>query len=248
MPRPLASAEWAENRSGRSSAPGLPALASCSWPPMAALLVMLVTLSRMPFSLPTVSLNSVSRRFMGESACSPYTCQMLSMVGSLGESRVLLPPQPASARPGTSAASFKNVLRSIFHDSFPHIAARGGNPAQAGLQLPVLRGKRPKIPPILGFLGGFFEGEAPKPQKFFWNCPPKTAFLRGQFFSGYGTVQPEKVLRRCRKPVAVHKTRQQASADSIHKDSIRWSGLQVQRTPKPEPLKSRGAKQKGAPP
>ena len=90
-------------------------------------------------------------------------------------------------------------------------------------------GKQPKIPPILGFLGGFFEGEAPNPQKFFWNCPPKTAFLRGQFFPGYGTVQPEKVLRRCRKPVAVHKTCQQATADSIHKDSIRWSGLQVQR-------------------
>ena len=41
---------------------------------------------------------------MGESACSPYTCQMLSMVGSLGESRVLLPPQPTSARPGTSVS------------------------------------------------------------------------------------------------------------------------------------------------
>ena len=156
MPRALASAGWAENRSGRSSAPGLPALASCSWPPMAALLVMLVTLSRMPFSLPTVSLNSVSRRFMGESACSPYTCQMLSMVGSLGESRVLLPPQPASARPGTSAASFKNVLRSIFHDSFPHIAARGGNPAQAGLQLPVFWGELPQNPPNFGLFGGIF--------------------------------------------------------------------------------------------
>ena len=167
---------WAENRSGRSSAPGLPALASCSWPPMAALLVMLVTLSRMPFSLPTVSLNSVSRRFMGESACSPYTCQMLSMVGSLGESRVLLPPQPARARPGTSAASFKNVLRSIFHDSFPHIAARGGKPAQAGLQLPVLVGNHPKIPPILGFLGGFFEGEAPNPKNFFGIAPQKRLF------------------------------------------------------------------------
>ena len=95
MPRALASAEWAENRSGRSSAPGLPALASCSWPPMAALLVMLVTLSRMPFSLPTVSLNSVSRRFMGESACSPYTCQMLSMVGS----PVWLLRAAAAARP-----------------------------------------------------------------------------------------------------------------------------------------------------
>ena len=116
MPSALASEGWAENRSGRSSAPGFPALASCSWPPMAALLVMLVTLSRMPFSLPTVSLNSVSRRFMGESACSPYTCQMLSMVGSLAESRVLLPPQPARARPGGggTAASFKNVLRSMF--------------------------------------------------------------------------------------------------------------------------------------
>ena len=166
---------------------------------------MLVTLSRMPFSLPTVSLNSVSRRFMGESACSPYTCQMLSMVGSLGESRVLLPPQPASARPGTSAASFKNVLRSIFHDSFSHIAARGGKPAQAGLQLPVLVEKTPKIPPILGFWGGFFEGEAPNPQKFFWNCPPKTAFLRGQFFPGYDTVQTEEVSHRCRKPAAVQK-------------------------------------------
>ena len=185
---------------------------------------------------------------MGESACSPYTCQMLSMVGSLGESRVLLPPQPARARPGTSAASFKNVLRSIFHDSFPHIAARGGKPAQAGLQPPVLVGNHPQIPPILGFLGGFFEGEAPNPKNFFGIAPPKTAFLRGQFFPGYDTVQTEEVPRRCRKPVAVHKTRQQATADSIHKNSIRWSGLQVQRIPKPAPLKSRGDKQKGAPP
>ena len=177
MPRPLASAGWAENRSGRSSAPGLPALASCSWPPMAALLVMLVTLSRMPFSLPTVSLNSVRRRFMGESACSPYTCQMLSMVGSLGESRVLLPPQPASARPGTSAASFKNVLRSIFHDSFPHIAARGGNPAQAGLQLPVfLGGTAPKSPQFWAFWGDFLRGKPQTPKNFFGIAPQKRLF------------------------------------------------------------------------
>ena len=33
MPSALASEGWAENRSGRSSAPGFPALASCSWPP-----------------------------------------------------------------------------------------------------------------------------------------------------------------------------------------------------------------------
>ena len=105
----------------------------------------------------------------------------------------------------------------------------------------------PKSPQFWAFWGGFFEGEAPKPQKFFWNCPPKTAFLRGQFFPGYGTVQPEKVLRRCRKPVAVHKTCQQATADSIHKDSIRWSGLQVQRIPKPKPPKSRGTNRKEHP-
>ena len=170
------------------------------------------------------------------------------MVGSLGESRVLLLPQPASARPGTSAASFKNVLRSIYHDSFPHIAARGGKRHRQGCSCLFFGGNCPKIPPIFGFWGGFFEGEAPNPQKFFWNCPPKTAFLRGQFFPGYGTVQPEKVLRRCRKPVAVHKTCQQATADSIHKDSIRWSGLQVQRMPKPEPPKKQGDKQKGASP
>ena len=38
-------------------------------------------------------------------------CQMLSMVGSLGESRGLLPPQPVSHRLGTAAAWVKNVLR-----------------------------------------------------------------------------------------------------------------------------------------
>ena len=156
MPSALASEGWAENRSGRSSAPGFPALASCSWPPMAALLVMLGTLSRMPFSLPTVSLNSVSRRFMGESACSPYTCQMLSMVGSLAESRVLLPPQPARARPGTSAASFKNVLRSIFHDSFPHIAARGGETGTGRAAAACFGGKPPQNPPNFGLFGGIF--------------------------------------------------------------------------------------------
>ena len=173
MPRPLASAGWAENRSGRSSAPGLPALASCSWPPMAALLVMLVTLSRMPFSLPTVSLNSVSRRFMGESACSPYTCQMLSMVGSLGESRVLLPPQPASARPGTSAASFKNVLRSIFHDSFPHIAARGGNRHRQGCSCLFWWETPPKSPQFWAFWGDFLRGKPQSPKNYFGIAPPK---------------------------------------------------------------------------
>lgn len=91
-------------------------------------------------------------------------------------------------------------------------------------------------------------GKPQNPKKFFWNCPPKTAFLRGQFFPGYGTVQPEKVLHRCRKPVAVHKTCQRTTADSIHKDSIRWSGLQVQRIPKPEPpKKQRGQTEKSTP-
>ena len=173
MPSALASAGWAENRSGRSSAP---ALASCSWPPMAALLVMLVTLSRMPFSLPTVSLNSVSRRFMGESACSPYTCQMLSMVGSLAESRVLLPPQPARARPGTSAASFKNVLRSIFHDSFPHIAARGENRHRQGCSCLFWWETTPKSPQFWAFWGDFLRGKPQNPKNIFGIAPQKRLF------------------------------------------------------------------------
>ena len=148
---------------------------------------------------------------------------------------------------GRAPQALKMSFVPFFMTPSAHCSQRG-KPAQAGLQLPVLVGKAPKIPPILGFLGGFFEGKAPKPQKFFWNCPPKTAFLRGQFFPGYGTVQPEKVLRRCRKPVAVYKTCQQATADSIHKDSIRWSGLQVQRIPKPEPLKKqRGPTERSTP-
>ena len=183
MPSALASAGWAENRSGRSSAPGFPALASCSWPPMAALLVMLVTLSRMPFSLPTVSLNSVSRRFMGESACSPYTCQMLSMVGSLAESRVLLPPQPARARLGRTAASFKNVLRSMFVIPF-RILQPGGKPAKEGPQRPALAGSRPKSPQFWAFWGDFLRGKPQSPKNFFGIAPQKRLFWGGNFFSG----------------------------------------------------------------
>ena len=105
----------------------------------------------------------------------------------------------------------------------------------------------PKSPQFWAFWGDFLRGK-PKTQKFFWNCPPKTAFLRGQFFPGYDTVQTEEVPRRCRKPVAMHKTRQQASVDSIHKNSIRWSGLQVQRIPKPEPpKKQRGQTERSTP-
>ena len=167
MPSALASEECAENRSGRSSAPGLPALASCSWPPMAALLVMLVTLSRMPFSLPTVSLNSVSRRFMGESACSPYTCQMLSMVGSLGESRVLLPLQPASARPGTSAASFKNVLRSIFVTPFRNTPNKGKTRQKKRRSGLLWRKTAPQSPQFWAFWGDSLRGRPESPKIYF---------------------------------------------------------------------------------
>ena len=108
--------------------------------------------------------------------------------------------------------------------------------------------KPPKSPQFGAFWGDFLRGKPQPPKNFFGIAPPKTAFLRGQFFPGYGTVQPEKVLRRCRKPVAVHKTCQQATADSIHKDSIRWSGLQVQRMPKPEPpKKQRGPTERSTP-
>jgi hypothetical protein len=123
-----------------------------------------------------------------------------------------------------------------------------GKPAKEGPQRPALAGSRPQIPPILGFLGGFFAGKAQNPQNLFSNCPPKTAFLRGQFFSGYGTVQTEEVLRRMQGSVAVHKSIATAPVDSIYKDSIRWSGLQVQRISKPVPSpKSGGTNRKEHP-
>jgi hypothetical protein len=37
-------------------------------------------------------------------------------------------------------------------------------------------GKSPKIPPILGFLGGIFEGEAQNPKNFFGIAPQKRLF------------------------------------------------------------------------
>ena len=48
--------------------------------------------------------------------------------------------------------------------------------------------------------------------------------------------------------VAVHKSIATAPVDSIYKDSIRWSGLQVPRTHAPQspPEKQGGDKQKGA--
>ena len=182
---------------------------------------------------------------MGESACSPYTCQMLSMVGSLGESRVLLPPQPQVPDRGRAPQASKMSFVPFFMTPFRTLQPEGENRHRQGCSC-LFGGKLPQNPPNFGLFGGFLRG-SPKPPNFF-GIAPKNGFSEGAIFPGYGTVQPEKVLRRCRKPVAVHKTCQQAAADSIHKDSIRWSGLQVQRIPKPESPKKQGDQQKGAPP
>ena len=65
-----------------------------------------VTLMTIPFSSPTVSLNSSASRFMGESACSPYTCHSESVTGSfLFSSEPEQPPSVSSKMKSTSSVS-----------------------------------------------------------------------------------------------------------------------------------------------
>ena len=75
---------WQKNMSGISKAPGFSACASRSFCPICEALDISVVVMTMPFSLPTELLNSSIRRFMGESACSPYTCHKVNATGLSG--------------------------------------------------------------------------------------------------------------------------------------------------------------------
>ena len=60
-----------------------------------------------------------------------------------------------------------------------------GKPAKEGPQRPALAGSPPQIPPILGFLGGFFAGKAQNPQNLIFQiAPQKRLFWGGNFFPG----------------------------------------------------------------
>ena len=84
---------WQKNMSGISKAPGFSACASKSFCPICEALDIRVVAMTMPFSLPTELLNSSIRRFIGESACSPYTCHRVSVTGLSGFSSDFC-PQP----------------------------------------------------------------------------------------------------------------------------------------------------------
>ena len=85
---------WQVKRSGISCAESL--CVSNRKPPIFAALLSSVTLTRTPFSVPTVRLNSSTSVSMGEPACSPYTCHIVSSTGSLAESSDWF-PQPVRA-------------------------------------------------------------------------------------------------------------------------------------------------------
>ena len=90
----MASPMWQVKRSGISCAESL--CVSNKKPPIFAALLSSVTLTRTPFSFPSVRLNSSTSVSIGEPACSPYTCHIVSSTGSLAESRDLF-PQPVRA-------------------------------------------------------------------------------------------------------------------------------------------------------
>ena len=116
--------------------------------------------------------------------------------GVLGREQGLAAAAARKDQTGENCRKLQKCPSFHVRDSFPHIAARGGKTAQEGPQFPVLAENRPQIPPILGFLGGFLTGTAREPQNLFLNLPPKTAFLGGQFFPQYDTVQTEDLLHR----------------------------------------------------
>ena len=118
--------------------------------------------------------------------------------GVLGREQGLAAAAARKVKTGENCRKLQKCPSFHVRDSFPHIAARGGKPAQEGPQFPVLAENRPQIPPIFGFLGGFLTGKAQNPQNLFSNCPPKTDFLGGQFFLEYDTVQTEDFPCRVR--------------------------------------------------
>ena len=79
---------WQKNRSGIDGTPGTSFCASNNFCPICDAFDIIVTSMMIPFSKPTVSLNSCISRFIGESACSPYTCHIVSVTGLSGSSFV----------------------------------------------------------------------------------------------------------------------------------------------------------------
>ena len=118
--------------------------------------------------------------------------------GVLGREQGLAAAAARKAKAGEDCRKFQKCSSFHVRDSFPHVAAKGGKPAEERPQLPAPAGSRPKIPPIFGFLGGFLTGKAQNPQNLFSNCPSKTAILGGHFFLEYDTVQTEDFPCRVR--------------------------------------------------
>ena len=118
--------------------------------------------------------------------------------GFSGREQSLAAAAARKAKTGENCRKFQKCPSFHVRDSFPHVAAPRGKPAQEEPQLPAPAGSRPEIPPIFGLLGGFLTGKAQNPQNLFLKCPPKTAILGGHFFLEYDTVQTEGFLRRVR--------------------------------------------------
>ena len=96
--------------------------------------------------------------------------------GVLGRKQGLAAAAARKDQTGEDCRKLQKCPSSNFHDSFPHIAARGGKPAQAGLQLPVLVGNTPKSPQFWAFWGDFLRGKPQNPKNFFGIAPQKRLF------------------------------------------------------------------------